>query len=146
MDEDEGVIMDEFRVILLGNITSEQNITFNVTISGTTATEGLLIQTLIIELICGIFSTPGDDFRPTDGLYSYILTIPAGQTYVFINPIEIIDDLLIEGDEDFTILLTAGPEVPVDMDRMLATVTIIDNDFGKQLTIPHYSFINFTSY
>ena len=49
MDEDEGVITDEFRVILLGNITSEQNITFNVTISGTTATEGQLVQTLILS-------------------------------------------------------------------------------------------------
>ena len=73
------------------------------------------------------------DFRPVDGLYSYLLTLPAGQPSVFLNPIEIIDDPIIEGDERFFIGLMAGPGAgaagfAIFFDNMLATVIIIDND------------------
>ena len=63
-----------------------------------------------------------------NGAYSYILTIPPGQSFVYLDPIEIIDDLDVEGDEIFYIGLIAGPEAPVDFNRMLASVVIIDND------------------
>ena len=54
---------------------------------------------------------------------------------VFIDPIEIIDDTVIEGDETFFIELSVGPEAQgyaIRLDRMTATVVIIDNE-GQQL-------------
>ena len=54
---------------------------------------------------------------------------------VFIDPIEIINDTVIEGDETFFIVLSVGPEAQgyaIRFDRMTATVVIIDNE-GQQL-------------
>ena len=65
-----------------------------------------------------------------DGLYSYNLTLPAGQNAVFVNPFEIIDDTLVEGDESFLLNVTVIPQAgfSVLMSTMEATVIIIDND------------------
>ena len=63
-----------------------------------------------------------------DGAYTYMLTVPAGETYGYLNPIEIIDDQDVENTESFFVLLTAGTVGTVDAGRMLATVNIIDND------------------
>ena len=54
---------------------------------------------------------------------------------VFIDPIEIIDDTVIEDDETFFIQLSVGPEAEgyaIQMERMRATVVIMDDD-GQQL-------------
>ena len=54
---------------------------------------------------------------------------------MFIDPIEIIDDTIIEDDETFFIQLSVVPEAEgyaIQMERMTATVVIMDND-GQQL-------------
>ena len=45
--------------------------------------------------------------------------------------IKIVDDSIIEGDEDiFVTILTTDPNVKIDKQKQVTTVTIIDND-GK---------------
>ena len=73
------------------------------------------------------------DFAPVNGLYTYTLTIPAGESSVYLNTIEIIDDLEIEVDEMFFISLIEGTEAEIDIARMLVSVTIYDNNDCKYL-------------
>lgn len=73
----------------------------------------------------------GSDFRPVDGLYTYLLTLLPGQSSVFLNPIEIIDDSIIEESESFFIQVTPGPDASgfsINLDDMEVTVVITDND------------------
>lgn len=70
---------------------------------------------------------------PRNGSYSYNITLPAGEEYVFINLIDIIDDMDVEDNETFYIRVEAGPDGPtagyaVALESMIARVTIIDND------------------
>ena len=65
-----------------------------------------------------------------DGLYNYDLTVPPGQNSVFINPIAIFEDMVVEGDEFFFLAVAVVPQpgLSVQLNTMLATVVIIDND------------------
>lgn len=70
---------------------------------------------------------------PMNGSYSYSITLPPGEDYVLINPIDIIDDMDVEDNETFYIRVEAGPDGPsagyaIALENMVATVTIIDND------------------
>ena len=69
--------------------------------------------------------TGNDDYGPGP----YIVTIPAGETMVPFN-ISIVDDSILEGREDFNIIIVPG-SLPEDVSRGnpgTATVNIIDDD------------------
>ena len=60
---------------------------------------------------------------------TYEIQIGPNQQSVYLDPIEILDDLDVEGDESFFIVLTAGAAIDnsgyaIDFDRMVATVII----------------------
>ena len=77
-------------------------------------------------------SNTDEDFRHVDNRsFTYEIYIGPDEQSVSLAAIEILNDLDIEGDETFTITLTLGdiPNVAIDMERMVATVTI--NDDGK---------------
>ena len=55
------------------------------------------------------------------------ITIPAGITIISVNPIEIVDDTVVENNEVFTISLSY-PDYVDGGNSTNATVTIMDND------------------
>ena len=60
---------------------------------------------------------------------SYIVSFLPGETTSKCQPILILEDSVLEGDEVFSMTLTT--ESPVaDLSPALATVTILDNDGG----------------
>ena len=78
-----------------------------------------------------IYLTTDVDFRPVDGLYTYLLILPPGQSSVFLNPIEILDDIIVEDSEVFFIEVMVAPGssgFSISLDNMVIPVIITDND------------------
>ena len=118
VDEDNGPAQP---VLVLSN-PSSMNITVQVRDDDDTATSEWA-NIIIININCTL--TGGDDYGP--GIYTVV--IPAGMTMVPFN-ISIVDDNILEGDEDFDIVIVQ-PTLPDGVTRGdpgRATVTIVDND------------------
>lgn len=135
INEDGGNLTDVF-VILTGAI-SERNITVNVTIidNGVSATRGTQVAEINFYLSNPLFLhyyylLLDDDFSPENGIYSYLVTVYVGQRSAPINPIEIFDDDIFEGDEMFFIVLSdpIPSDVGITPGGAMAAVVIIDND------------------
>ena len=118
VDEDGGPAQP---VLVLSN-PSSTDITVQVRDASDTATSEC---TNIIIININSTLTGGDDYGP--GIYSVV--IPAGMTMVPFD-ISIVDDSILEGDEDFDIVIVPGtlPDGVTRGDPGRATVTIADND------------------
>jgi hypothetical protein len=68
-------------------------------------------------------ATPGEDYVPTTGT----LVIPLGETSVPVT-VEIIGDLVDEGDETFSVRVTVDPNPGVIIAKNEGVVTILDDD------------------
>ena len=118
VDEDDGPAQP---VLVLSN-PSSTDITVQVRDDDDTATSEWT-NIMIININSNL--TGGDDYGP--GIYTVV--IPAGMTMVPFD-ISIVDDSILEGDEDFDIVIVPGT-LPDDVTRGApgrATVTIVDDD------------------
>ena len=72
---------------------------------------------------------PGTALTPEDfgGVLTATIVIPAGETE-FIVPVDIVQDHLVEGDQNFTIVLTDAVNATIDPSASTAVVTIINDD------------------
>ena len=118
VDEDGGPAQP----VLVLNIPSSMDITVQVRDASGTATSE---RTNIIIININSNLTGGDDYGP--GIYSVV--IPAGMTMVPFD-ISIVDDDILEGDENFDIVIVPGtlPDGVTRGDPGIATVTIVDDD------------------
>jgi hypothetical protein len=99
---------------------------FVVRLNKTSATD-----TVIGYVISGT-ATAGADYRTLSGT----ITIPAGELNADI-PVEVLDDLLLEGDESVVVRLTAviAGDATTVLDPTPANVTIADDDVPNHLSI-----------
>ncbi|TJZ63051.1 T9SS type B sorting domain-containing protein [Sphingobacterium olei] len=94
-------------------------------------TDNTLAAITVLELEIGGTATPGEDYTPIP-----IGVLLLGNTNSVLIPVEVIDDLDVEGDETVSIRLvrTDNSLVTLGQPRQ-ATLTITDNDAPRQLTI-----------
>ncbi|MCH7399437.1 Ig-like domain-containing protein, partial [Belliella sp. DSM 107340] len=94
-------------------------------------TDNIFGAITMLELEIGGTATPGEDYTPIP----IGILFPGNTTSVLI-PIEVIDDLDVEGDETVTIRLVRTDNSLVTIgEPSQATLTIADNDVPRQLTI-----------
>ena len=99
---------------------------FNVTLSKISA-----VDTVIKYTVAGS-ATPGSDYQPLSGT----LTVAAGQLSATIS-VDVIDDLIVEGNETVTVKLnsiTAGPPNTI-INSSPATITIADDDIPLRISV-----------
>jgi len=85
-------------------------------------------STLVVSFATGTngTATPGLDFVPTNGTVVFM----PGDTLKYFN-VPILEDTLIEGNETIELLLTeVSPTNAAALGVAVATLTIVDNDFG----------------
>ncbi|MDV7188625.1 Calx-beta domain-containing protein, partial [Lutibacter sp. TH_r2] len=95
-------------------------------VTSTTAT------TVTYEVSTSSTATAGDDYTTLTGS----VVIPAGQNSALI-PVEVLDDLELEGDETVivTLLSTDNTLIGIDTTESEATVTIGDNEDDGDLVV-----------